>query len=68
MYDNPNYFILLDITSIIIHVEDHIQGFKEGVKIKKHIHIEVTLSRNNGNNFLSPIHDEITNSDPFYIR
>jgi len=68
VYDILKYFIVFDNTSIIIPVEGLIQDFRKAVEIKKHIHVEVALNRDTGDTFLSSIHDEIINSDRFYIR
>jgi hypothetical protein len=68
MYGSPHHFILFDETSIVAPVKGLTQVFREAVEMKKHIHQKVALNRDTGETFLSPIYDEIINSDHFYIH
>ena len=68
VYDNPHHFVLFDNTSIIAPVKGLIQVFREAVEIKKYIHRKVALNRDTGETYLSPIYNELINSDRFYLN
>jgi hypothetical protein len=68
VYESPHHFILFDETSLVPPVKGLTRLFREAVEIKKHIHQKVALNRDTGETFLSPIYDEIINSDRFYIH
>ena len=69
LYENPYYFILFDSTSIIAPVKGLMQDFRKAVELKKkkHIHQKVALIRDTGETSLSPVYDNMINSDRFHI-
>jgi hypothetical protein len=45
-----------------------IKVFREAVEIKKNFHQKVALNRDTGETYLSPIYNELINSDRFYLN
>ena len=54
IYENPDHLVLFEEATLISSVNGKPQSFKEAIKIKKHININLAINREMGDISLSP--------------